>query len=439
MVDVPDAQPTPASGEPAAKAGASCGNDCWASLLFLGRAARLGLRSRMFMPAAAGVLLTFVGWWGIATLFSGSDDPLLRSVLPRYTGCPLNASCMVHSPSDQELLAQDAMREAAANFERATGQSIPLSFPSRGIESLNVPIVWETLSRPVRTAFRADVTYQSLAFSLLAMLWCTAVWGLFGGAICRMAALELGREEKISWGQAFRHAAGRWRSLFAAPLFPLVGVLMFAAPIALMGLLGRTNVGLLISGVIWPLFLLASFLLALFVTGLWFGWPLMIAAISTESSDSFDGLSRAFSYVFQRSVGLLGYVITAVVFNALAIAVALFFSELIIYLTTWSFSWGSGAGPGEYNGAGIWGQRITSFWNSLVRLLATGAVYATFWSSAVAIYFLLRRDVDGTELDDVYTDEVVNTYGLPPLRKNSRGQVAVVEPTEAPAPEVSDG
>ncbi|MBS0208642.1 MAG: hypothetical protein JSS27_06765 [Planctomycetes bacterium] len=425
--------------ETSAEAEGSCGSRCWASVLLIGRAARLGLRSRLFMPAAAGVFLTFLGWWCIAWMFSGTDDPYLKAALQPYAHCPLSSGCMVQEPIDtrtmNQVLADQFQRELARDM-----QSNGAFTPSMRLTTItNAPNVWATLSRPVRDAFSLQAGFQTLAFSILALAWASAVWALVGGAICRMAALELAREEKISWGQAMGHALGRWRSLFAAPLFPLVGVLLFALPMAVVGLLGRTNIGGLLLAIVWPVYLLAGFLLAIFVIGLWFGWPLMIAAISTESSDSFDGLSRSFSYVFQRSVTLLGYVAVAVVFNLLAGIAALFFSEMVIYLSTWAASWGTGGGPSELTPVGEWGKRITWFWNSLVRLLATGAVYATFWTSATAIYFLLRRDVDGTELDDVYTDEGPNAYGLPPLRKNDKGQVEVAEPTDAGPGAVADG
>ena len=346
MVDEPEGEP--AASEPTLPiVSRPPGGVCvWQSLLLLGRGVRLGLRTRLFMPAALGVFLTFLGWWCIAWMFSATDDALLNSSLKGFNGCPLTSGSAMRAPSAPELADKDKPAPASdADKDAAAAPRPSNSFLLALREGPRVPVVWDVLSRPVRLAFRPDATYQTLAFSILATLWVTAVWAFFGGGIVRMAAMELTREEKISWKQAFGHALRKWQSLFAAPLFPLFGVLLFGLPTALVGLLGHTNVGLFLASLIAPVLLIGGLLSAIFVIGLWFGWPLMIAAISTESSDSFDGLSRAFSYVYQRSLHLLGYLVVAVVLNLLAMGVAIGFSEMVIYLAGWSFSWGMGDGP----------------------------------------------------------------------------------------------
>ena len=39
-----------------------------------------------------------------------------------------------------------------------------------------------------------------------------------------------------------------------------------------------------------------------------------------------------------------------------------------------------------------------------MKLLAVGYLFSYFWTAAAAIYFLLRRDVDATETDEVFLD-----------------------------------
>src|SRR5579885_300344 len=76
----------------------------WRStVLLLARGARLGLRTRYFVPASLGVLLTFVGWWCIAWLFSGTDDPALQAELRAYRGCPFEACAMTVQPASANL------------------------------------------------------------------------------------------------------------------------------------------------------------------------------------------------------------------------------------------------------------------------------------------------------------------------------------------------
>ena len=62
-------------------------------------------------------------------------------------------------------------------------------------------------------------------------------WGFFGGAITRLAAMQLGREESIGLGAAMRHAARKLGAYVASPLFPLAGVVLLALPLLAMGAL----------------------------------------------------------------------------------------------------------------------------------------------------------------------------------------------------------
>src|SRR5262249_40031106 len=149
-------------------------------------------------------------------------------------------------------------------------------------------------------------------FLLLCGLWAVAVWALFGGAITRIAAMKLGREESVSTVEALRFARKKWASYFAAPLFPMLGVLLALIPMALAGLLLRLPVATFLLGLFWPLMLIGGVIMAIFLLGLLFGWPLMWSTISTEGNDSFDALSRSYSYVFQRPLQYLFYAAVAV-------------------------------------------------------------------------------------------------------------------------------
>jgi hypothetical protein len=51
------------------------------------------------------------------------------------------------------------------------------------------------------------------------------------------------------------------------------------------------------------------------------------------------------------------------------------------------------------------GAGMVAFWLYLVFLLIVGFGYSLFWSLMTIIYFLLRRDVDAAELDEVYLEE----------------------------------
>ncbi|HUY88928.1 MAG TPA: hypothetical protein VMV10_09360, partial [Pirellulales bacterium] len=78
---------------------------------------------------------------------------------------------------------------------------------------------------------------------------------------------------------------------------------------------------------------------------------------------------------------------------------------------------------------------LIGFWEGCVRLVALGFAYSYFWTASTAIYLLLRRDDDGTEIDDIRFDSPTPAYGLPPLETDAAGvpTVAAEEPGEPPA------
>ena len=75
-----------------------------------------------------------------------------------------------------------------------------------------------------------------------------AVWAFFGAAICRIAAVQLAAEEQVGLGAALRYACRKWPSYFAAPLFPVGGVLLATIPVLVLGCIMRASVGLLLGG-----------------------------------------------------------------------------------------------------------------------------------------------------------------------------------------------
>ncbi len=49
------------------------------------------------------------------------------------------------------------------------------------------------------------------------------------------------------------------------------------------------------------------------------------------------------------------------------------------------------------------GGRFFQFWQSFLRMGASGYAYGFFWCAAASIYLLLRYDADSTEMDEIYT------------------------------------
>ena len=390
-----------------------------------GRVFRLSIQVRSLTLATLGVLLTVFGWWLIAQPFSADDDGKKRTA--GYVTCPWMSKS---GASPWEIVMPSIGRSAHA--------------PDMGSPPVDAVVdPWKRLSTPVMQFLTYTQTFVGAAFLSLCVLWAALVWGFFGGAITRAAMMQLTREEPVSLGASLRFAGRRWLSYFSAPIFPLLGISVIGGGLMLLGLLMRASY--FVGGLFWPLALIGGVVMAVLALGLMVGWPLMHAAISAEGSDSFDALSRSYSYVYQRPMHYLMYVLAAILLGLLGLAVVNLFAGTVEGLTAWGVSWGSGVedarraingvvDPEKIGTLDRWGISLINFWQGIVRAIVIGFAFAFFWTSAAAIYLLLRHDADGAELDEVFIDDGAETFGLPNLAAGTAAASAVeAAPADIPS------
>ena len=398
------------------------------------RCARLALSPRLLALAALGLFATVVGWRWIGDLYSGSAE------LNRRGGWIEQDQTW---PWESQLV------------------SVPPTFNE--LDPVLSPVL-ETgrrLSAPFVRMFTPRITFWPFTYCLLCGLWELAVWALLAGAIVRIVALALARESRASLVEGLKFGAMKWPQFFLSALLPLLGVIVLSFLVGVVfGLIMRADFGVLVMSFFWPLLLVASLVMAILLLGLLFGWPLMWPTIGAEGTDSFDALSRSYSYTFQRPLHYLFYAIVAGVIGLLAAHVVAYIVEETNQLAVWSASWGSGsermqaiesAAPAPLPPATVtplsppatvnpeeqtasWslrtGHDVLGFWKGCVRLLGTAYLYSYFWTAATAIYFLLRQSVDGTEPDEVAVERDEETFGLPPLKPDASGVPQVVEKGE---------
>ena len=253
-----------------------------------------------------------------------------------------------------------------------------------------------------------------MASALARLGWFVLVWSIFGTAITRHVALKLVGEDAPGIIGATWFGSRKWLPAFNSVLFVLVGVLALSVPGAIIGLAMRSEWGLAFAGAVWPLVLLGAVVLAILVIGVAAGWPLMVACIGVERGDSFQAISTAFSYLYQRPLRYAFYALVAVLVAIPTLLVAGLFARAAADLAMWAASLGMGhdrtatvlaglqaAGPA----ADAWGVRAIGFWIRGLETLLASFGWGYFWSIATAAYLLLRQDVDGTELDEVVIDE----------------------------------
>ena len=410
----------------------------WSELfpwLILIRCFRLSIGLKPLLLSSVAALAMVLGWSLIGSLFSGNEQ--VASQQTASNGCPW--ICFASLADDADLIP-DHVSPGDPDNRAAEGSIVHRS---------TNPIVgtWEHISRPFREVFTLNrgrgeqFQASTLAYSLLCALWALAVWAFAGAAVTRDAALQLANGERVGWGGMIGYVKSRWKAYAWAPLLPFLGVLLAAGVIAVLGrLLMWFNLGLLLAGIFWPLVLAGGFLMSLLLLGLAFGWPLMFATISTEGTDSFDALSRSYAYVYQRPLQFLFYVVVVTGVGLLGWVLVFGFTQTVIAVTQGAACCGSGghfvltADPLPHvvyqfaNGetashVGWLGDLLIRTWNDCARLLAIGYLYSYFWVSASGIYLLLRRDVDDTELDEVYLEDAgtEESFGLPEIKNDEVG------------------
>jgi hypothetical protein len=301
---------------------------------------------------------------------------------------------------------------------------------------------------------------QHLLFGILLLVVSLAVWALFGGAIHRMTALHSAREEKISIVQALKFALGKWPSFFTAPLIPLAVVFVLGGIILVGSLVANIPyAGAPLVGFLFFLALGLGLAIAFVLVGLISGLGLMYPTIAVEGSDSFDAFSRSFAYVYARPWHAGLYALVALVYGVVCYLFVRFFAFLALTATYLFMRWGVWTG-GEALGQSdkipviwkkpTWDSLYGNFhWDAMSGSETVAAVFIWVWvalvaavvgaflvsylsSSATIIYFLLRRKVDATDLDDVYVQESPETPAETPGPVAQTSSAPTAEPAAPP-------
>lgn len=288
-----------------------------------------------------------------------------------------------------------------------------------------ITAIWQHFLLPFELASLSRYWLQNLGYCVTIGLWTVLVWGFFGTAIARSAAVQLVSGGRLSFREMFSFSLTKWRASFAAPLLPFIGMALLAIPILLLSLILRLGILAWLGAIAWPIALIAGIMIATLMLGLIFGWPLMISAIAVEGSDCFDALSRTYAYVYQRPLPYLFYGGVAFLFGTLGWFFLVFFVELVTEVTQWIANWV--VLDGNYSMADEGPFQIIRAWVVMFKLLVLGFSATYFWSASVAIYLLLRRDTDAVELDEIYNQSEAIPRGLPKIVTDPQGAPVVVE------------
>jgi hypothetical protein len=378
------------------------------------RTVRIAISPTLLAVATLGVLLTPLGWWLAGRICLTQDQ---RAEL---------AAAGAAMPSARWLLERDLPAAPRPYLPSARTAILEAYF---------------YLAEPLRRFFQLQITLREAVYYLLGFLWTLAVWAFPGAVITRRAVVQLATDAAPGIVAESRYAARRYFWYFLAPLYPLLGLVLLALPIAIVGLFLRASLGIgaLIAGLVWVLVILASLAAMWLLLGLIFGWPLMWPAISAEpDGDAFEAFSRSYSYVYGRPLHYFFYAVVAAALGALAWAVVAVAGELVQEFGFWALAWGGGreaaalvreqaldialGEDGWHESGGAWrlGTSLIGLLIALLHALVTAFRFTYFFAAASAIYLLLRHDVDEKELDEVYVEPAAPAaLGSHPIRNQS--------------------
>lgn len=477
--------------------------------------------------AIGAVIALSLGWMVLGAIFSPSHH--------RHGGWPANADrgpnlfVVATSPNQTSNLFSWSLWFGNAE------QDPPLQVEP--FRQFYQPVVDLVHYSPIGTGWR------NWWYSMLGVVFTLIVWGLAAGAITRIAALQLARNERLGLGDALGYAR---RKLFDYIIGPAIPLIVFAI-LALLNALGTMltivpYLGSVVTAILLPLPILSALVMTVMLIA-FVGWPLFYATISVEGSDSFDALSRTLAYITQGAWSYVKFTVLAFIFSVVIVFVVVLLASGSMYIVRWSMglapglSWqhthdpvGSsftlaprsyqwrellvgkdhpmiriheaisaqllkpgkfevfqkglaegkfvelldddtrartGYGENQPQGAEladainfyktmtlgqlrdpqskfdfIWanmniGQKlaayITGFWTHGLFLVLVGFAYCLFWCSGTIIYFLLRKQIDETEYDDVFIEDE-RDFMPPPLAANVAPVPAVPVAPVAPPP-----
>ncbi len=264
------------------------------------------------------------------------------------------------------------------------------------------------------------------------------LWGLGGGAICRAAAVQFAQDEKTTFSSAVRYAREFLVGGFVlAPCIPLVFALIVAILLTLSGVLLRIPFfGDLVGGLLFVVSLVGGFIIAVLLIGLLAGGSLMWPAVAAEGQDAYDAFARSLSYAFSKPWKTAIYAIIALVYASLSwvfINLFTYFAlattrAIVGFGTSW---WTRVAGEDGANKLELlwpfsgpsalyawpqwsqlnWWEYMSAFIIGVYVLLIVGLMFSFlvsfYFSASTVIYFLLRRDVDKIDLEEIYMEEIV--------------------------------
>ena len=265
---------------------------------------------------------------------------------------------------------------------------------------------------------------EEWVYALINTVVSLLIWAYVGGAAARMAAVRFAREETVPMKRALAFSCRKWPSLVMSPLIPFIALVFVGALLGVFSGLPMLipYVGEVLIPVLFFLTFTVGLLMALILVGGVFSVGLQWPTIAAEGSDAFDAINRSVAYISSRPLRYLFYTVFAAVYGCLTFIFVKFVTFLTLRLTHEAvglFSWGKldrmwatpeWTDPWPQAGAEMiraepFGSVVILIFAWIIIGLMVAYLLSFCLSSQTIIYFLLRRSVDATDVEEVYLEE----------------------------------
>lgn len=391
----------------------------------------VAIRMSSLLIATLAVALTPLGWWLSGAVFLGEPRAASQEFRVFFA-----ESAGPAVPPPRPVVWQPPAAATANQYSTET-RPVGLDGISAGgylthaLRLIANPLS-EGIGRPVKRLFGPLAwLFGGESLSLYQWLyltggtgWMFAIWSFCGAILARKTVVQIGLGREASTLEAIADILPRSRTLFMLPKVPLIILVMMLVVGGSAGLLTRSNWGVFLAGIGWPLMTLVGACLA---AGLVLLVPVslfMITAVVTEPScDEFEAFSRGLSYASQRLLWLSFYVFAAIVVGTFGAWCIDAFLDLVLRCVGWLVSVGVGAerhrevfSPNNLESR-LYGARLVGFFEWLVALLADGFRYAFLFCGGATLYLRFRLLVDETEIDEIHEPSQLPNVAPDPLRR----------------------
>ncbi len=228
----------------------------------------------------------------------------------------------------------------------------------------------------------------------------------FGLVICRMACAEFTKGTGVCLERSSVFAVKKLPAVMTGILFPFLFIsILFAFASAVLAIENIPAIGPSVGGILYGLSIPLLFFAVVLMLGLVIGWPMIVAVIACENSDSFDAFSRTFDYLRSRLIVIL-------IAFALTISAGVFILACAEEISRTAISWlntlqsnivAESLEAIQARNQSTFGEETNGFqqlWITLWNNLLHGYLIAFYWCTICGIYVLTRHSVDHIPVDE---------------------------------------